>query len=348
MTLTARICNRKHFAVLLGLLLIQGLFSCRSHQVPQMLKHVTIAVPDSGFSYLPVFIAQELGFYRDQGLDTTLEAVYGGGSKSLQAILGGSVDCGGISLELAIQVAAEGRRVQSFVTLIDRPSYVLAVSPASKREVHEVKDLRGAALGVSSPGSGSHNFANYVLATHKVPLAQVSIVGIGLGGPAIAAFERGQIDAGVLMGNAITVIERRFPGLTILADTRTTGGTKAVFGTDVYPGQGLAASPDWLRRNPATARKVARALMQAMQFMRDQSLEELRRRIPAQFRSPDPQADRKALRETIPTLSRDGRITPEGAQTVKRVLDVSSEKVRAASIDLSQTYTNEFVSSAQR
>ncbi len=215
---------KRSVTLLLGLVVLIGLNSCRSRSASQTRTRVRIAVPDSGFAYLPVFIAQEMGYYGHQGLDTTLEAVYGGGSKSMQAILGGSVDCGGISLELAIQLAAEGRRVQSFMTLIDRPSYVLAVSPASKRKVRTLKDLAGAAVGVSSPGSGSHNFANYVLATHKVPIAQVSIVGIGLGAPAIAAFEHGQIDAGVLTGNSITAIERRFPQLTVLADTRTPKG----------------------------------------------------------------------------------------------------------------------------
>jgi NitT/TauT family transport system substrate-binding protein len=247
MTVTTGVPDRKQFALMLGVLVMFCVCGCHSREAPQGLTTVRIAVPDSGFSYLPVFIAQELGFYRDAGLDTTLEAVYGGGSKSMGAILGGSVDCGGISLELAIQIAAEGRRVESFVTLIDRPSYVLVVSPASKRGVHEVKDLRGAALGVSSPGSGTHNFANYVLATHKVPSQTSALLGSGLAHPPSSLSSGGQIDAGILMSNSITVIERRFPQLLILVDTRTAEGTEAVFGTDVYPAQGVAASPDWLR-----------------------------------------------------------------------------------------------------
>jgi NitT/TauT family transport system substrate-binding protein len=83
--------------------------------------------------------------------------------------------------------------------------------------------------------------------------------------------------------------------------------------------------------------------MRTIQFMREHSAEEIRSRMPAQYRSPDAEADLKALRELVPLLSRDGRITPEGAQAVKNVLDVSSEKVRLARIDLSQTYSNEFV-----
>jgi len=328
-------------ASLVGLLAMVSLLSCQPHKTSR--TRVRIAVPDVGFSYLPVFMAKELGFYGDQGLDATIDAVYGGGSKSMQAILGGSVDTAGISLELGIQLAAAGQYVQSFVALVDRPIYTLAVSPASKRRVHDVPDLKGTVIGVSSPGSGSHNFANYVLVTRGVPVKSVSFVGIGLGAPAIAAFEHGQIDAAVLVGNAITRVERRSPGLRILADTRTVEGFKKVFGTDVYPAQGLAASPEWLRRNPTTAGKVARALMRTIQFMREHTAEEIHSRMPAQYRSPDTEADLEAIREIVPALSRDGKITPEGAQIVKNVLEVSSEKVRLASLDLSKTYTNEFV-----
>lgn len=106
----AGLLNRKQFLLMLAVVVMLRLCCCRSRQVPQTLTRVRIAVPDSSFSYLPVFIAQELGFYRDQGLDPTLQAVYGGGAKSMQAILGGSVDCAGISLELAIQLRSRVRQ----------------------------------------------------------------------------------------------------------------------------------------------------------------------------------------------------------------------------------------------
>jgi NitT/TauT family transport system substrate-binding protein len=122
--------------------------------VPTQARTPVRIAADIGFSYLPVFIANELGFYADESLDAVLDPVHGGGSKSMEAIVGGSVDVGGISLELGIQLAAEGRHVQSFVTLMDRPSYVLALSPASKRKVHQVQDLKGAVVGVTSPRFG--------------------------------------------------------------------------------------------------------------------------------------------------------------------------------------------------
>ena len=150
-----------------------------------------IAVAGGGFSYLPVYLAQKLGCYREQGLDARLEDVRGG-PKSLQALLGGSADVALIALELGMQVAAEGHHVRSFLTIVDRPGYVLAVLPAAKRKFRTIDDLKGAVIGVSSPGSGPHNFANYLLARHGVPLEQVSIVGVGLGAPAVAALEKGR------------------------------------------------------------------------------------------------------------------------------------------------------------
>src|SRR5437868_6807628 len=80
--------------------------SCHPQQTSQARTRMRIAVPDIAFAYLPVFMAQQLGFYASEGLDAALDAVYGGGSKSMQAILGGSVDVGGISLELGIELAA--------------------------------------------------------------------------------------------------------------------------------------------------------------------------------------------------------------------------------------------------
>ena len=42
-------------------------------------------------------------------------------------------------------------------------------------------------------------------------------------------------------------------------------------------------------------------------------------------------------------LSKDGKLTPESAETVRKVLSVSLSDVRTARIDLEKTYTNEFI-----
>jgi ABC-type nitrate/sulfonate/bicarbonate transport system substrate-binding protein len=122
-------------------------------------------------------------------------------------MLGGSVDVTASFFENAIQLASEGHRVQSFVLLQERPGFVLAVSPASPRKIRTVEDLKGAVIGVTTPGSASHHFVNYLLLRHHIPLTDVSITGIGLGPTSVAAFDRGHIDAGVLIGSSVTAVE---------------------------------------------------------------------------------------------------------------------------------------------
>src|ERR1700759_1321179 len=241
--------NVRLFLLSLAILVV---CSCHSGSSDRQPIGVRVAVPSDPITYLPIYLARELGFYREAGLDVTIEEVPGG-SKGIQAMLGGSVDVAASFVEFAIQLASEGRRVQSFLTLLDRPGLVLVVSPASRRGINRVEDLRGAVVGVSALGSGSHRFVNYILLRHGVRIDEVSIIGIGLGATSIAEIERGKIDAGVLTGSSIVTAQRQLPNLTILADTRTADGVKQLFGTEVYPAHDLLAPTEWLRKNPVTA-----------------------------------------------------------------------------------------------
>ncbi len=61
-----------------------------------------------GLYYLPVLTASRLGFFKDEGLDVTLED-FAGGSKALEAVVGGSADVGAGAYEHTIFMAAKGQ-----------------------------------------------------------------------------------------------------------------------------------------------------------------------------------------------------------------------------------------------
>ncbi len=44
-----------------------------------------------------------------------------------------------------------------------------------------------------------------------------------------------------------------------------------------------------------------------------------------------------------PMYTTDGKVRPDAAEEVRRVMDVSLDKVRTATIDLSRTYTSEYL-----
>ena len=307
---------------------------------PHAATHIRLAVQPPSTNNYPSHLAQWLGFYKDEGLDVTISQI-AGASKVLEALVGGSADVGGGVYEQAVQMAAEGRDVVSFVCLIRSPNFALIALP--ERGVANIAGLKGKVAGVSSVGSPSQFYLNHLLTVAGVDPIDVSATTVGMGATAVAALEHGQVDAATLFGSAITTVESRHPEAVILADTRTPEGLRAVFGVDDYPASCLLARKAWLDANPEAARKMARAILRSLQWIRAHSAEEILAAVPPEFHVGDPAAELAAIRLAKPMYSIDGRIRPESAKAVEQVLAGSLEQVRRADIDLSRTFTNAFI-----
>ncbi|MEO7650704.1 MAG: ABC transporter substrate-binding protein [Bryobacteraceae bacterium] len=304
-----------------------------------------LALPKNPMFYLPAYLARELSYFKDAGLAVEIQDLPGG-SKNVQAMLGGSADVIGAVYEHTLWLAAEKRATRCFALFIDKPGLMLVVSPAAAKSLQTVADLKGKNIGVATPGSQSHFFVNYVLEKNKIAAAETSAVGIGMGAAAVAAIERGKVDAAAVTGSAIAVLRRRHPDLRILADGCSAAGVKELFGLESYPTHGLLAPDEWLTRNRATAGKLAKAVQKASRWIREHSPEQILEKLPAEYRMEDAQADIDTIRMAISMMPVDGMIKRESAEAVRRVLSASIEKVRASDFDISTTYTNEFVQGA--
>jgi NitT/TauT family transport system substrate-binding protein len=294
--------------------------------------------------YLPAYLARELGYYEADGLSVDIQDLPGG-SKSVQAMLGGSADAIGAVYEHTLWLAAENRPTRCFALFIDRPGLMLIISPAAQ-SLRSIADLKGRNVGVATPGSQSHFFVNYLLEKNGLASGDISAVGIGMGAAAVAAIERGKVDAAAVTGSAISVLQRRHPNLRILANGCTAEGVKQLFGLDNYPTHGLLAPDVWLNQNPSTASKLVKAAQRANRWIREHSPEQILEKVPVEYRMEDPAADIDAIRMTLPMMSADGKIRRESAEAVRRVLSLSVEKVRTSNFDITSTYTNQFVADA--
>ena len=304
-----------------------------------------LALPKNPVFYLPAYLARELGYFKDEGLSVDIQDLPGG-SKNVQAMLGGSADVIGAVYEHTLWLAAENRPTRCFALFIDRPGLMLVVSPPAAQSLRTIADLKGRNVGVATPGSQSHFFVNYLLTRNGIAPESISAVGIGMGAAAVAAIERGKVDAAAITGSAIAVLQRRHPTLRVLANGCTAEGVKELFGLDNYPTHGLLAPDDWLNRNPSTAGKLAKAVQRASRWIREHSAEQILEKLPAEYRMEDAEADKDAIRMAISMTSVDGKIKREAAEAVRRVLSSSIEKIRTSNFDITSTYTNEFVEGA--
>jgi NitT/TauT family transport system substrate-binding protein len=292
--------------------------------------------------FFPVYLARELGLYDQQGLRVTI-ADLSGSAKAMQALMGGSADVAAGFYDQTIQMAGEGRRVRSFVTLTRYLGFVAAVAPGTKKKIARVEDLKGAVVGVAAPGSSGHLLLNYLLVSHGLAPSDVSVYSIGTGGSSVAAMKRGTVDAGFIGDLVLEPLLREKPNLTILVDTRSEAGLRQTFGVSTYPGSVLYASGEWLDSHHDAAGRLARAMQTALRWAREHSAEQTLEKLQGVYQVEDRSILLEALRSTIGILSPDGVMPADAPEAVKRVLSVSIEKVRNAKIDPASTYTNEFV-----
>jgi sulfonate transport system substrate-binding protein len=291
--------------------------------------------------YLPTTLARELGFYRDEGLDVELQD-FQGGAKALQAAVGGSAEIVSGFYDHTIQMAADGKSYVAFVTMTRFPGLVLATSPKDS-DVTKVEDLRGRVAGVTTAGSSSQMLLNYLLHRHGVALDSVSITSIGSAATAIAAMEHGTVAAGMMADPAFTLLGRRNTGVRVLADLRTGDGVRDAFGASSYPGAVIYASADWIGAHRDTASRVARAIVRTLQWMQSHDPADIAAQAPREFRGDDDALYAESIRHSMAMFSPDGAMAADGAEAVHALLTESVEKVRTAKIDLSRTYTNDFI-----
>ena len=304
---------------------------------------ITLAVPaPSELFNLPIVLADRLDFFADEGLDVKLVDV-GAGTNAVQAVLAGEAQAASGFAGHTITMAAKGQAVRSFVTTVNSPGMALAISPATGRPISTVADLKGAAVGVSAPGSGTHHLLNYVLEQHGLAPDDVSVTGIGLAATAVAAMEHGKVNAAVMLEPALSQLQKRTRGIRFLVDTRTPEGVTEVFGIKDYPAMALYARSTWLAENKETARGLATAVTRALQWARQHEAAEIAERMPAEYIG----ADRALYEATVATarytFSPDGRMHPEGAEALRKMLAVSVPEVKTADINLADTYTNAFL-----
>lgn len=330
---------RQFAAIFAALILSSGLALAQSK--------VTLAVGGgSCLCYLPTMLAKQLGEFEKAGVNVDV-VDFKGGSESLKAVIGGSADVVSGYFDHCVNLAAKGQHLQSFVVYDRYPGFALVVSPKHTSEISSIKDLANKRVGVSAPGSSTDFFLKYMLSKNGVDPNSVAVIGVGLGATAVAAMEQGQIDAAIMLDPAVTLLKGKYADLKILSDTRTQKDTLSVFGGE-YPGGALYTKADWIAGHQKEVQGMATAIVATLKWIHSHTPEEIMEKMPPELVGKDKDLYLAALKNTIPMFSETGRMDPKGAAAVLAVFSQSSPDVAKANIDLSKTYTNDFVDAANK
>jgi NitT/TauT family transport system substrate-binding protein len=154
---------------------------------------VKIHLPGYSTSSLPFLIADELGFYREQGIRIELTRIQTG--SGIQALVAGALDASQIVGPTTLAAILGGAPLKVVTVFNDKPTFKLYVKKQFKRFV----DLKGSRLGSTTPGSTNDRLLKVVLEKNGLDWRKdLSLIYIGLSEVMLKSLQSGAIDGTAL------------------------------------------------------------------------------------------------------------------------------------------------------
>ena len=307
---------------------------------------ISIAVEGkAAFYYLPLTIAEQLGYFKAEGLEVEISDSAAGDSRALESAVGGSADVVSGAYEHTINLQSKGQKFQSFVLQGRAPAIAMGISLKTMPIYKTVADLKGKKIGISAPGSSTHRMANLILSHAGLKAGDVSFIGVGTAAGALSAFRSGQIDAMSNVDPVMTMLEQRSE-IRIIADTRTLKGTVDLFGGPM-PAACLYAPLEFIQKNPNTVQALTYAMVHSLKWLQTAGPGDIIKTVPEAYLLGDRALYLAAFNKVREAISPDGMIPDEGPRTALKVLASFDSAIKADKIELSKTYTNEFAKKAK-
>lgn len=306
---------------------------------------ISIAVGGkAAFYYLPLTIAEQLGYFKAEGLEVEISD-FAEDSRVLQAVVGGSADVVSGAFEQTINLQSKGQTFQAFVLQGRAPAISMGISLKTIPHYRTVADLKGKRIGISAPGSSTNMVANLILSRAGLKAGDVSFIGVGTAAGALSAFRSGQIDA-ISNGDPIMTMLEQKGEIRIIADTRTLKGTLDVFG-GFMPSGCLFAPLEFVQKNPHTVQALTDAMAHSLKWLQTAGPGDIIKTVPEAYLLGDRALYLAAFNKVRESISPDGMIPDEGPRTAARVLASFDPSIKVDKVDFAKTYTNEFAKKAK-
>jgi NitT/TauT family transport system substrate-binding protein len=335
--------------VSLAALALLAVTACGSSATPSQTSTTTpypVKIMVGGLSkqiYLPNMLTQQLGYFKEQNLDVTLvDEQSGVGTETM--VLAGAVDAGSGSYNHTLELQAQGKFMETVVQLQIAPGEAEMVDAKKAGSIKTAADLKGKTLGVTELGSGTHTLTLALLGKAGIAGDQANFVGVGAGDTFIAAMQNGKIDAGMTTEPTISRLIKSGVG-TPLVDLRTPASTRAALGGD-YPFISVWLTTDYVKAHKPIVQRIVNAYVKTLKWIASHSAQEIADKMPADYYAGDKALYVTALAAQKDTFSPDGKMPSSGPPVVADIEAKYISSMKGKTVDLSKTYTNDFVTAA--
>jgi len=290
--------------------------------------------------YLPARLAEQLGYFKEEGLDVELLSEPAGVNAEDEMLAGAVQGVVGF-YDHTIDLQAKGKYAESVVQFSHAPGEVELVSARMADQIKSPADFKGKSLGVTGLGSSTNFLTQFLAVKNGVKLGEFTSVPVGAGNTFIAAMQHGQIDAGMTTEPTISRLLKTGEA-KILVDMRSVDTTRAALG-GVYPAACLYMQTDWVEKHPVEVQKLANVFVKTLRYIATHSADEIAAQMPKDYYTGDKAMYVNALATGKQMFTADGVMPSDGPPTVLQVLSTFDKTVKGKIIDLSKTYTTSFV-----
>lgn len=216
-------------------------------------QSISVGLPVVDATFIPVWLAQEQGFYKQQGLNVKI-VTFQGGADLTKGVVGGSVDLGVNGLGGIMPAVLQGQSVKVVYGGFDEVSYQWLAA----KDIHTVKQAAGKTWGVTKIGSDTDFMSRYVLVNNGLsPTTGAKIVqGIVSPATALAALSTGQIQVAALARDNDAPVKAA--GYNLIASETEY--------TSQYPDHMVFAKTSFIDSHATAITKFLRALSEAIAY----------------------------------------------------------------------------------
>jgi NitT/TauT family transport system substrate-binding protein len=295
--------------------------------------------------YLPFMLTQQLGYYKEQGLSVALSDEPAGVDATTN-MLAGKVDGVGGFYDHTIDLQGLGQAAESVVSMLVTPGEVELCRNDLKDKIKSPADWKGRNLGITDLGSSTDFLTQYLAQKNGVDPKTIHRVGVQAGATLIGAMTHKNVDCAMTTEPTVSQLLANKQAY-ILLDTRTAAGAAQAFGGE-YPATSLYMNTAYIQKHADIVQKLVNAYVKTLKWIQSHTAAEITDMMPADYYAGVGKAAyTAALQNEKGIYNPTGIMPPNGPPTNLKVLSAFNKDVQGKKIDLSKTYTDQFVNNAK-
>lgn len=285
---------------------------------------MTVAYVALNQTQLPSWVAEEEGYFDQNGLNVTLQYIPSGSSPTA-GILSGQIQVVVLS-EQAIQADLSG----ADLVYVAAPTSAIFFSLYSTPSITQGQQLKGTKLGVTAVGSATYAAAGVALQSFGLTTNDVTFISISSAPNILAGLESGAVDAGML--SSPTDQQAQQAGMHLLADVSKMNAT--------FPSGWPVVSKAYVTSHKDVVQRYVQSLVQAIAFEM-QNPQQTEAILGKYTNITDPSILDASYQQIAPHLNKTPDPDPQAVQSALQALSVTLPA--AASADPQTFIDDEFV-----